>query len=399
MKNTKKYIITISLFILSMLLILLFFMFRYNYIHLLNKSRLLLEYAYTLDSGEYKYKSGAIYTESKIINTDYYFDGVGDIRIDNYHNVSFIIQSNDYCVSKTYLGNIKVDKKECGEFVNINAIINKNNNIVSFAVNKNELEYLISNSNDLKGTWIKSDYKDNIIIKSFEQGKHYIWFKDSDGNLSDAYSYSIECFLGNKGEYDNSKYYCDGSIVSIDDIDYIVLNDNESDITVMKQYSLNEKLSHCLNEESEYCYYTDSKSIQYTWSKSYINYYLNNVYIKTLSNDIQKKLKDTPICDDFVSSGCFDNEGCGGLTKNEINDNNWVCNNYSKSKIRIMSYTEYTNVYEKMKNKSSLIGNYWLISSGIDNYGSSVQFNYDVFVMENYTSKLDVKPVFTISKY
>ena len=52
-----------------------------------------------------------------------------------------------------------------------------------------------------------------------------------------------------------------------------------------------------------------------------------------------------------------------------------------------------------MKNKKLLTGNYWLISSGIENYGSSVQFNYDVYVKENYTTKLDVKPVFTISKY
>ena len=48
MKNTKKYIITIILFVVVMLLILLFFIFRYNYIHLLNKSRELLEYLYTL---------------------------------------------------------------------------------------------------------------------------------------------------------------------------------------------------------------------------------------------------------------------------------------------------------------------------------------------------------------
>ena len=399
MKNTKKYIITIILFVVVMLLILLFFIFRYNYIHLLNKSRELLEYLYTLDIGEYKYKSGAIYTETEILSTDYYFEGNGNIKVDDYKNVSFIIQSGDYCVSKTQLGEIKIEKKECHDFVTIEAQVNKNNNIISFIVNEKNLEYLISNSNDLNGKWVKPEYTDNIIIKSFDEDKHYIWFKDKDGNLSKSYSYSVECFFANKGEYDKNKYYCDGSIVSIDDINYIVLDDNMKDITIMKQNSLDVKLSHCLDNVSEYCYYTTDGVSNYKWSKSYINYYLNNIYIKTLNDNIQSKLKEIPICDDFITSGCLNDEGCGGFTKNEINFNNWSCNNYSKSKIRILSYNEYVNIFEKIKNKTVLIGNYWLINSGVDNRGSSVQFNYNVYIKEEYTTKLDVKPVFTISKY
>ena len=399
MKNTKKYIITIILFVVVMLLILLFFIFRYNYIHLLNKSRELLEYLYTLDIGEYKYKSGAIYTETEILSTDYYFEGNGNIKVDDYKNVSFIIQSGDYCVSKTQLGEIKIEKKECHDFVTIEAQVNKNNNIISFIVNEKNLEYLISNSNDLNGKWVKPEYTDNIIIKSFDEDKHYIWFKDKDGNLSKSYSYSVECFFANKGEYDKNKYYCDGSIVSIDDINYIVLDDNMKDITIMKQNSLDVKLSHCLDNVSDYCYYTTEGVSNYKWSKSYINYYLNNIYIKTLNDNIQSKLKEIPICDDFITSGCLNDEGCGGFTKNEINFNNWSCNNYSKSKIRILSYNEYVNIFEKIKNKTVLIGNYWLINSGVDNRGSSVQFNYNVYIKEEYTTKLDVKPVFTISKY
>ena len=399
MKNTKKYIITIIVFVVVMLLILLFFIFRYNNIHLLNKSRELLEYLYTLDIGEYKYKSGAIYTETEILSTDYYFEGNGNIKVDDYKNVSFIIQSGDYCVSKTQLGEIKIEKKECHDFVTIEAQVNKNNNIISFIVNEKNLEYLISNSNDLNGKWVKPEYTDNIIIKSFDEDKHYIWFKDKDGNLSKSYSYSVECFFANKGEYDKNKYYCDGSIVSIDDINYIVLDDNMEDITIMKQNSLDVKLSHCLDNMSDYCYYTTDGVSNYKWSKSYINYYLNNIYIKTLNDNIQSKLKEIPICDDFITSGCLNDEGCGGFTKNEINFNNWSCNNYSKSKIRILSYNEYVNIFEKIKNKTVLIGNYWLINSGVDNRGSSVQFNYNVYIKEEYTTKLDVKPVFTISKY
>ena len=167
----------------------------------------------------------------------------------------------------------------------------------------------------------------------------------------------------------------------------------------MKQNSLDVKLSHCLDNVSDYCYYTTDGVSNYKWSKSYINYYLNNIYIKTLNDNIQSKLKEIPICDDFITSGCLNDEGCGGFTKNEINFNNWSCNNYSKSKIRILSYNEYVNIFEKIKNKTVLIGNYWLINSGVDNRGSSVQFNYNVYIKEEYTTKLDVKPVFTISKY
>ena len=158
MKNTKKYIITIISFVVVMLLILLFFIFRYNHIHLLNKSRSLLEYLYTLDSGEYKYKTGAVYTETKILSTNYFFDGNGNIKIDDYKNVSFIIQSGDYCISKTQLGEVKVDKKECQDFVTTEVQINKNNNIISFNVNQKDLEYLISDTDDLKGKWIKPEY-------------------------------------------------------------------------------------------------------------------------------------------------------------------------------------------------------------------------------------------------
>ena len=61
--------------------------------------------------------------------------------------------------------------------------------------------------------------------------------------------------------------------------------------------------------------------------------------------------------------------------------------------------SEIKEEFEKIKNKTVLIGNYWLINSGVDNRGSSVQFNYNVYIKEEYTTKLDVKPVFTISKY
>ncbi len=399
MKNVRKYFLLICLFLVVMISLLIFFIFRYDKIHLLNRSRDLLSYLYTLDSGEYKFKSGVIYKDNNIINTNYYFDGKGDIKIDKYENVSFMIESSDYCVSKTALGNIKVDKNKCGEFVNIEASVTKNNNIVSFNVNKNDLNYMISNKDDFSGVWKHLDYKDNIIIKSFDEDKHYIWFKDSDGNVSDVYSYNVECFLSDKGEYTEDKYYCDGSIVSIDGINYIVLSDNEKEITLMKQNSIDIKLNHCTDSVSEYCYYDGESINKYKWSNSYINYYLNNEYVKTLNKDIISKLKEEVICDDFIENGCLNDEGCGGYTKDNIVNSKYTCNTYSKSKVRIMSYNEYVSIYGKLKNKSILKGNYWLISLGENGKGSSVQYDYNVYVLEEFTSKLDVKPVITILKY
>ena len=54
MKNVRKYFLLICLFLVVMISLLIFFVFRYDKIHLLNRSRDLLSYLYTLDSGEYK---------------------------------------------------------------------------------------------------------------------------------------------------------------------------------------------------------------------------------------------------------------------------------------------------------------------------------------------------------
>ena len=64
-----------------MISLLIFFILRYEELYLLSKSRSLLTYLYTLDSGEYKYKSGAIYNENKVFDTNYYFDGIGQQHI------------------------------------------------------------------------------------------------------------------------------------------------------------------------------------------------------------------------------------------------------------------------------------------------------------------------------
>ena len=64
-----------------------------------------------------------------------------------------------------------------------------------------------------------------------------------------------------------------------------------------------------------------------------------------------------------------------------------------------MSYNEYINIFDKVKKHSILNGNYWLMSLGENGKGSSVQYDYNVYILEDFTSKLDVKPVITILKY
>ena len=372
--------------------ILIFFVFKYEELHLLSKSRDLLSYLYTLDAGEYNFKSGSIYNENKIFNNTYYFDGNGKIKIDKYNNVSFLIESNEYCVSKTALGSIKIEKSKCGEFVNIDAKVVKNNNIISFNVNKNDLDYMISKRDDFKGEWIHKNYKDNIILKSYDTSKYYIWFRDVAGNVSDAYSYQVECFLSNKGEYEKDKYYCDGSIVSLNDINYIVVNDNENEITLMKQNPLEEKLYHCTDKVSDYCYYTNSEINKYKWSNSYINYYLNNDYINSFKD---YDLVSYDICDDIDNKSC-DGEYCGGYTREEIESNKWSCSIYTKSKIRIINYYEFSVLANKYSDMSLFKGSYWMSDISNDK-GYSVS-NADVYIYEDYNNKLDIRPIITIKK-
>ena len=71
MKKFKKYIIIIILFVIVMIGILIFFIFRYDRIHLLNRTRDLLGYIYTIDEGKYNFKYG-ILDNGNITKTDYY---------------------------------------------------------------------------------------------------------------------------------------------------------------------------------------------------------------------------------------------------------------------------------------------------------------------------------------
>ncbi|MCI7084083.1 MAG: hypothetical protein MR938_05290 [Tenericutes bacterium] len=388
MKKFKKYIIIIILFVIVMIGILIFFIFRYDRIHLLNRTRDLLGYIYTIDEGKYNFKYG-ILDNGNITKTDYYIDGTGKVEKDKYGNVRFYIKSKEYCIYKTFLGNINIQKGECSEFKDLEASLNKNNTTISFEFKYPVSEYLISNRDDFKGEW-KDISNNNLILNYYEEGIHYIWFKDTDGNISVPIKFTVECLNTTKSDFNKNIFYCNGSTVYIDKEEWIIIDNSFDKITMMKYLPISEKLAHCSGENSSFC----NKNDKYKWSNSYINYYLNNVYIKNFS--LKDDLLEYDICDDIDNKNC-DGEYCGGYTKEEISSNNWSCNKYTKSKIRIINYYEYSLIVNKFKDISLFKGNYWMSDISNDN-GYSLTSSGDVYIYENYNNKLDVRPIITIKK-
>ena len=192
-------------------------------------------------------------------------------------------------------------------------------------------------------------------------------------------------------------FYCSGSTIVLDNYEWVVIEDNNRNTKLMKYLPIDEKMSPCTKEYSEYCYYSKTTNNVYTWENSYINYYLNNVFIEKLSNEIKNNLEEIEICNEYDNYNC-DNESCGGYSKDEIEYNNYTCNNYIKSKIKIISFDEYNYVYGRSKDKKVINGNYWAINSYSNDKGSSVQYNYDFYILEDLNNKLDIKPIITIRK-
>ena len=262
-----------------------------------------------------------------------------------------------------------------------------------------KLQKVILNStkDDYKGNYIKEEYTDNLILKKFNQGKNYIWFKDEEGNISNVIEFEIDCLYTNNAKYDENTFYCSGSTVKISGIDWIILEDNNKEVTLMKKDPIDEKLSHCFNEKSEYCYYTKDENSNYKWSNSYINYYLNNIFINTLDDDFKNKIIEKNICDENENTSC-NNEICLGYTEEEIVSNNYSCSRYSYSKIKVISFEEYNKYYQMVKDPSILSGNYFAINSFVKDKGTSIEENLEFYILEDLTKKLDVKPVITIAK-
>lgn len=385
MKKFRKYIIVIILFVIIMISILIFFLFRYDKIHLINKASDLVKYVYNIDEGIYNYKYGVL-DNGNIIDTNNYIDGIGKIEKDKYNNVRFYIETNEYCISKTYLGKITINKDKCNSFKDLDVSLNKNNTTISFNFNDNVSSYMISDNDDFNGKW--NDIDNNLVLNYYEEGKHYIWFKDNNGNISKVIQFNIECLNTTNSDYDKNIYYCNGSTTKINNEEWIIINNTKNEITLMKYLPLSNKLSHCSNESSSFC----NKNLEYRWSNSYINYYLNNDYIKNFNN---YDLVSYEICDDVDNKSC-DDEYCGGYTRKEIEDNKWKCDTYTESKIRIINYYEYTSIVNKI-GISFLKGVYWMSDISL-NKGYSVTNSGDVFIYEDYNKKLDIRPIITIKK-
>ncbi len=394
MKKRCNYIIVIVLFILIMILIILFFINKYEKIDLKNKANYILEQMYVLKKGKYNFNNGIIYNDDNTYVKDKYdISGNGSIEVDKYGNVKFYIDTNKYCISKTSLGNINISKGKCNGFKEIKVEFIRNNNILSFITNINKSEYLISNKDDLNGTWIENN-EGTLVLNSYTQGDNYIWFKDSYGNISEPIKFNVDCLDTISNSYDSSVFYCSGSKVTIDNIKWIVLKDTNNKITLIQDKSIKEKLSHCILNKNGECQLTNLDN-QYIWDNSYINLYLNFEYINSLSNETKNNIVEEEVCVD--NNSICGNEKCIGYTKEEIINNNYTCNNYKKYKIRLITYDEYNNLYKKI-NKNIIGTNLWILNTFMDNKSSMIDINNDVYINEELSAYHYVKPVITLLK-
>lgn len=387
MKKIKSIILLIGLFLIALISVLFVFSNNIKNIKLRNKTKEIINYVYKLDSNEYYYKYGVLYDlNNNIITTDYYIDGVGKFIKDDYGNVEASLTLEDRCIYKTYLGKVKVDT-ECNYIKDIKPVISKNNSQISFKFDYEIVSYKLSRQRDYSGDFIKLN-SNSLILNLYDQGVYYIWFKDSYGNLSSSIEFNINCLNAQNSEYYKGMLYCAGSTLTIDDYTWIVVSDINEEITLMRLESLDNSMSHTKGNN------------EYRWSKSLINEYLNSKYINTLSDDLKDSLVSIKICDDESgNNGCDSNDGCGGYKKSTIEEYEWSCEKYTTSKVRLISYDEYSNLYDRLSDKSLIYGNYWTINSyKINKTGISITNNGEVFVNEDTVNELEVKPVITLKR-
>lgn len=382
MKKNYKYVIVVITFLLIMAGIIFYFKERYNKIVYKNSANHLLKEVYNLEMGDYIFSHGyLINSMGKKINDVKYFDGNGNINKDKYGNVKFFINTDDYCLYKTSLGKIRVSEHKCSSYGKIDLEQTSNNSVISFKSDK-FLYYKVSNHDDLKGDWIYGG--NDIVIKSFDEGDNYIWFKDSEGRLSDVIKYNMSCIYTEGNKYDENIYYCIGSSIVIDGTDWLVVDMSNDEMTLMSRYAIG---SMPLYEGTK----------DYKWSNSNVYFKLNNDYINSLPSSIKDKILVKSICNNYSIQGCKNNEGCGGYLKEVINENNWYCSDYVDSKVRLLSYDEYNRIYMS-PHKNNFISEYWIINTFEKNKGSVIQSNGEVYIMEDLFSSINVKPVITISR-
>ena len=397
MKQGIKYTIIILLFFVTMFFIVSYFSDGYNKVEYENLGKHLLKKIYTLDVGEYRYKSGVLSDDDNIYRWENdKIDGEGFVNVDKYGNVKFYINNDDGCVYKTSIGNVKYSKNKCNKFDSVDIELIKNNNKISFKSSKANLEYKISSKDDFKGEWIKKEYNGNLLISSYSVGDNYIWFKDENGNISDVVTFSVNCLDTKDSIYDSNVFYCSGSVVLLDNTEWVVIKDDIDRITMMKKKSLDENIAHCDSEYSNFCYYGEDTSM-YRWSTSKVNYFLNNTYLNSFSEEVKASLVTEYICDEYVNYTC-DGGNCGGYKKSVINYNEWNCVDYTPSKVRILSFDEYNYIYSKIGENKLINGSYLLINSLSHDNASIVDNDYSVFIKGNILDEYKIRPVITLKK-
>lgn len=399
----KKIIIVLVVILIVLIEVLLFFFFDdIKKKILLNKVNNMSDIIKNLDEGTYSFKSGIIYDkDDNIINDVVYLDGNGKIIKDKYNNTRISIETDKYCINKTSTKVIKITEGTCKHNNIIKYEISKNNKTLSFSFHVDIVAYKLSDNDDYVGEWIKvkHDKKENLIINFATQGKYYIWFKDKYGNISNSKRINIECFFADNATFDKNIIYCPGSVVNIDNMKWIIMSENEEEITLFSLESVY-KASHCIKESGEICYKNSDGMLEYKWSNSAVNSYLNNVFIRNLNSNIIESIVEKEICNmPSGTKGCDSDDGCGGYKKETIEKYKWSCNEYTKSKIRLISFEEYSNLYDSIYDKSIVKGHYWTMNSNKESLRvTSILKNYEVYVKEDALTELDIRPVITISK-
>lgn len=397
MKQGIKYTIIFIIFLSIMIIVFSLYFNHYDEVYYTNRGNTLLTKLYELEEGNYNYEDGNV-TENDVIiyDDDFYFDGEGKIVIDKYGNIKFYINTNNFCVYKNSMSDVKLMKSKCNGFYNVDIELIKNNNKISFKSNTDNLEYKISTNDDFLGEWIKKEYEGNLTINNYNEGNNFIWFKDQNGNISNVIKFKVDCLNTDNAKYNSNIFYCSGSVVKIDNIDWIVISDKSSEISLMKKDALESPLAHCFNQESDSCYYMSDKVYSYKWSNSYVNSYLNNTFIDELSNETKDKLITKYICDEYTNEEC--NGNCGGYSKEIINHNNWKCSDYTSSKVRLISFDEYNLLYKKLGESNKIKGTYLMINSLNQDKASIVDLDYSVFINEDILNDNKVRPVITLKK-
>ena len=74
-------------------------------------------------------------------------------------------------------------------------------------------------------------------------------------------------------------------------------------------------------------------------------------------------------------------------------------------KNKLKTYHEYEDKlivagkkYVKDNNRQLINGNYWALNSYSFDKGSSIQYGFDFFILEDLTKKIDVRPVMVLKK-